>query len=264
MRLSRTESMGNNLKEGRSSVIIRGRVECPCCFYPTLTRRAVYETCTLCGWTDDGQDDPRAAEIWDGPNRGLSLVESRQNFRRHLSYLPTSEEDAGSLELYEARRSLMAAYDWLQGAAGSDESADAWEQVVNREGAARGLAAERAAEQTRSPQPPAPPGAVLIAPALPLLGLILSAAACLGSVATSGEGSLWWYPLLLFLVITPPAGLGTLALVISLRARGAMSLRHPAAVAGVVLACLDLLVPAGLLWLGYKVLSELKAGSIIF
>jgi hypothetical protein len=256
--------MSNDLKEGRASVIIRGRVECPCCFYPTLTRRAVYETCPLCGWTDDGQDDPRAAEIWAGPNRGLSLAESRQNFRRHLSYLPASEEDAGSPELYEARRSLVAAYDALRGAAGPDGPADAWAQVVNRESAARGLAAERAAEPTCSPRPPAPPGAVLIAPALPLLGLILSAAACLGSVATSGEGTLWWYPLLLFLIVSPPAGLGTLALVISLRARGAMSLRHPAAIAGMVLACLDLLIPAGLLWLGYKVLSELKAGSIIF
>jgi len=256
--------MSTNLKGRSSSVIVRGRVECPCCRYPTLTRRAAYETCPLCDWTDDGQDDPCAAEVWEGPNRGLSLAESRRNFRRRLSHLPPSAEDAGHPELFEARRSLMAAYEMLRGAAGPDELAAGWEQVISLEGVARGLAAERAADFTRSHRSAAPPAAVLVAPALPLSALIISAAACVGSVATSGGESLWWYPLVLFMVVSPLAGFGTLALLTSLWARGAVSMRHPAALASVALSCLDLLVPAGLLWLGYKVLSGLNAGSITF
>jgi len=203
----------------------------------------------------EGRSD--LAVLWD-------LDESRRNFRRRLSHLPPSAEDAGHPELFEARRSLMAAYDVLRGAAGPDGLAAGWEQVISREGVVRGLAAERAAVFTRSPRSAAPPAAVLVAPALPLSVLILSAAAWVGSAATSGGGTLWSYPLGLFMVVSPLAGFGTLALLVSLLARGAVSMRHPAAVASVALSCLDLLVPAGLLWLGYKVLSGLNAGSITF
>lgn len=58
----------------------RGR--CPCCFYLTLTERAEYETCPVCGWEDDGQDDKSADEVWGGPNGNLSLTQARYNFAR--------------------------------------------------------------------------------------------------------------------------------------------------------------------------------------
>ncbi|MFD8981176.1 CPCC family cysteine-rich protein [Streptomyces sp. NPDC059564] len=34
-----------------------GLVACPCCFQPTLEKRADFEICPECGWEDDGQDD---------------------------------------------------------------------------------------------------------------------------------------------------------------------------------------------------------------
>jgi hypothetical protein len=48
---------------------------CPCCGYPTLGERAMYEIC-LCDWEDDGTDD-------GGPNKDYSLYEGRDNFVKY-------------------------------------------------------------------------------------------------------------------------------------------------------------------------------------
>jgi hypothetical protein len=56
---------------------------CPCCGLPTLRERASYEICAVCWWEDDGQDDPRASEVWGGPNGRYSLAEARANYRAH-------------------------------------------------------------------------------------------------------------------------------------------------------------------------------------
>src|SRR5882672_6953716 len=61
------------------------RFPCPCCRYPTLSERGGYEVCSLCDWEDDGQDDPRADEVWGGPNGAYSLTEARENFKRFQS-----------------------------------------------------------------------------------------------------------------------------------------------------------------------------------
>ncbi len=50
---------------------------CPGCGYPTLSERGGYEICEVCNWEDDNQDDPKADEIWGGPNYELSLTENR-------------------------------------------------------------------------------------------------------------------------------------------------------------------------------------------
>ena len=50
---------------------------CPGCSYPTLGERGGYEICPICGWEDDNQDDPKADEVWGGPNSNLSLTENR-------------------------------------------------------------------------------------------------------------------------------------------------------------------------------------------
>jgi len=50
---------------------------CPGCSYPTLLERGGYEICQICNWEDDDQDDPKADEIWEGPNGDLSLTENR-------------------------------------------------------------------------------------------------------------------------------------------------------------------------------------------
>ncbi|NUP06284.1 MAG: hypothetical protein HOW73_09525 [Polyangiaceae bacterium] len=55
-------------------------LSCPCCRTLTLSRRSGFEICPVCFWTDDGQDDPDADVVRDGPNAKLSLTTARQNF----------------------------------------------------------------------------------------------------------------------------------------------------------------------------------------
>jgi len=59
------------------------RQPCPCCGYPTLDERGIYDICKLCDWEDDGSDDPQAELVQDGPNYGYSLAEARVHFERH-------------------------------------------------------------------------------------------------------------------------------------------------------------------------------------
>jgi hypothetical protein len=59
-----------------------GPYRCPCCSFITLSGRGSHEICPVCFWNDDGQDDHDADEVRGGPNRGLSLTEARNNFRR--------------------------------------------------------------------------------------------------------------------------------------------------------------------------------------
>lgn len=58
-------------------------LNCPCCGLPTLGERAAYEICEVCWWEDEGQDDPRADEVWGGPNGAYSLTAARRNFEAH-------------------------------------------------------------------------------------------------------------------------------------------------------------------------------------
>lgn len=63
---------------------------CPCCGAHTLRARARYDICTLCGWEDDGQDDPHAGERWGGPNGDYTLTEARANARAYSTmYRPS-------------------------------------------------------------------------------------------------------------------------------------------------------------------------------
>jgi hypothetical protein len=50
---------------------------CPCCSFYTLSERGALETCPVCYWEDDGQDDSDANSV-----RGnlVSLSEARDNF----------------------------------------------------------------------------------------------------------------------------------------------------------------------------------------
>lgn len=50
---------------------------CPGCGFPTLHERRDFEVCSICNWEDDGQDDTRANEVWNGPNGEVSLSEHR-------------------------------------------------------------------------------------------------------------------------------------------------------------------------------------------
>ncbi|MCP1124146.1 CPCC family cysteine-rich protein [Bacillus sp. 3103sda1] len=60
------------------------REKCPCCGYPTLEERGIFEICKLCNWEDDGQDDSYVDEVLGGPNEDYSLTEARKNFKENL------------------------------------------------------------------------------------------------------------------------------------------------------------------------------------
>ena len=87
---------------------------CPCCGYPTLTTRGYYDTCEICFWDDDGQDDPDADEVFGGPNSDYSLSEARRNFidgRTH--YRPSDPQFARETASAAERVRLIAGYDEL-------------------------------------------------------------------------------------------------------------------------------------------------------
>ncbi len=93
---------------------------CPCCGYSTLPERGGYDICCLCNWEDDGQDDPRADEVWGGPNGRYSLTEARQNFKRYwVMYSPGNDMRLNpgdtAVEL-EAKKAIVAAFDAMEGA----------------------------------------------------------------------------------------------------------------------------------------------------
>jgi hypothetical protein len=106
------ESMVPPHKEGT-------RYPCPCCGYPTLSGRGIYEICDLCNWEDDGQEDPRADEVWGGPNGSYSLTEARENFRRYgVMYGPAKGDTrVGGSDFpreKEAKLAMRRAFDALQ------------------------------------------------------------------------------------------------------------------------------------------------------
>lgn len=88
------ERYAKSLNDGVLKPAVEGvAYTCPCCGYPTLSERGAYEICSICDWEDDGQDDPRADEVWGGPNGQYSLSEARGNFQNHLTmYRPQDSE----------------------------------------------------------------------------------------------------------------------------------------------------------------------------
>jgi Cysteine-rich CPCC len=96
------------------------RATCPCCGYPMITGRAAYEICPLCGWEDDGQDDPERAPsgaprpdvVAGGPNHDYALSEARENFARYLTmYRPTDRDFEHERAQTDIKRRIIAAYD---------------------------------------------------------------------------------------------------------------------------------------------------------
>lgn len=72
----------------------RERFLCPCCFMPTLEKRAVYDICPICFWEDDGQDSDDADIARGGPNADYSLTEARNNFSQHHTMLRPADSSA--------------------------------------------------------------------------------------------------------------------------------------------------------------------------
>lgn len=88
---------------------------CPCCGYPTLEWRGRFDGCHVCGWEDDGQDDPRADEVFGGPNSDYSLTEARRNFIDHRTQYRPSDEDHFErvAQTRAVRQRIIDAYDAL-------------------------------------------------------------------------------------------------------------------------------------------------------
>ncbi|BDE04880.1 hypothetical protein WPS_01560 [Vulcanimicrobium alpinum] len=96
------------------------RATCPCCAYPTINGRAACEICALCGWEDDGQDDPEFAPgalrdpdaVAGGPNHDYSLTEARENYAAYTTmYRPTDRDFEHERAQSNVKRAIAAAYD---------------------------------------------------------------------------------------------------------------------------------------------------------
>jgi hypothetical protein len=92
---------------------------CPCCGYPTLRERRAWETCCICHWEDDGQDDlPYSTlgpdEVAGGPNGNYSLTEARSNFIHFRTY-HRSNGNASSCERgsWPTRERIVRVYEAL-------------------------------------------------------------------------------------------------------------------------------------------------------
>lgn len=91
---------------------------CPSCGYPILRERGTFEYCNICDWEDDSQDDDSADEIWGGPNKRLSLTESRliigkslhileQKYHGHINL---NEDEV--LDIIRYRNALLEYHQW--------------------------------------------------------------------------------------------------------------------------------------------------------
>jgi len=110
---------------------------CPCCGYPTLAARNRLWYCAICWWEDDGQDDPRADEVFGGPNGIYSLSQSRQYFRQYGKYSPPNEnarlaypDEEGESELErESVRRMISTFEAMMTPQDDDARIALWEVV---------------------------------------------------------------------------------------------------------------------------------------
>ena len=87
------------------------REKCPCCGFPTIEERGIFDICELCHWEDDGQDDPNANEVWGGPNGDYSLTEARKNFKENLiMYRDRRNTEKQTDKEVEIKKSLISMF----------------------------------------------------------------------------------------------------------------------------------------------------------
>ncbi len=101
-------------------------------------RAGGYEICCLCNWEDDGQDDPRADEVWGGPNGAYSLAQARRNFLRHLiMYDPAQPSTriggADSPVELDAKRTMISSFDAMPSAPDEATLENLWQDVFRAE-----------------------------------------------------------------------------------------------------------------------------------
>jgi len=90
------DSLLENALEGRLSLRtnVPNRHACRCCGFLTIEVPDNYEICPVCGWEDEGVDDPTSRTSTntrlskDGASVGVSLVEAQANFKAFRAYKP--------------------------------------------------------------------------------------------------------------------------------------------------------------------------------
>lgn len=65
---------------------------CPSCGFPTLTTRGTHEVCNICNWIDHQVSDKNPDAIIGGPERDLSLTQSRILTSRELIILTENKK----------------------------------------------------------------------------------------------------------------------------------------------------------------------------
>jgi hypothetical protein len=112
---------------------VRGIVyECPCCHYPTLKMREGNSNCRLCWWTDHGQDERNADQMWVGANGRYSLTEARENWQRHLLFLRPEDPAYPLLQRSpETKRQICACFDAMLLTTDPDEIDRLWRRVLH-------------------------------------------------------------------------------------------------------------------------------------
>lgn len=110
------------------------RFQCPCCYYPTLHEEDDDEICYLCGWQDDGQDDPYADEVWGGPNKDYSLTEARENFKKNYTQYRDKIHILGqSDKVIMTKKTLINEYEKLKTMNDENSMKQLWKKVMSLE-----------------------------------------------------------------------------------------------------------------------------------
>ena len=115
---------------------------CPCCGYPTLSKRIdpqmpEWDICVLCNWEDDGQDDSFADVVRGGPNGIYSLTQARENFKKYLvMYYPDNDPRImpgnwpGELK---AKKLLAKCFEELRATDDEPTKQSLWQEVLKLE-----------------------------------------------------------------------------------------------------------------------------------
>lgn len=83
-------------------------LDCPCCGFPTLGARSIFEICPICWWEDDGQDEADADEVRGGPNGAYSLTRARANFADHFDMYDAGKGIGAVADPSPERKAILA------------------------------------------------------------------------------------------------------------------------------------------------------------
>lgn len=132
MRREFFDSCRERIKELKAGFPPQGtRFSCPCCGYPTLSKRGYYHICRLCNWEDDGQDFAEA-DWTSAVNHGYTLTEAQSNFEQYLvMYPPENDRRAfrDSEKEIELKRALIAAFEQMMISPSAKKLKALWREV---------------------------------------------------------------------------------------------------------------------------------------